>query len=111
MGYLSGFLPKRYLFIAVVFLRIALPVDLLSYALGLFGVMRFWPYIIATIIGVTPFAFIFSYIADFDVLFQLGAFVVGILFIALSFPYMKSHYKKIFLEESGVDKNKSNTSV
>ena len=41
MNYMEGFLPKRYLFLAVVFLRIALPVDLLSYALGLFGVMTF----------------------------------------------------------------------
>ena len=99
MNYMEGFLPKRYLFLAVVFLRIALPVDLLSYALGLFGVMQFWPYIAATIIGITPFAFVFSYIADIDIMFQVGAFVIGTFFILLSYPYMKSHYSKTFMED------------
>ena len=99
MNYMEGFLPKRYLFLAVVFLRIALPVDLLSYALGLFGVMTFWPYIAATIIGITPFAFVFSYIADIDIMFQVGAFVIGAFFIILSYPYMKSHYSKTFMED------------
>lgn len=99
MEYISGFLPKKYLFIAVVFLRMAFPVDLLSYALGLFGIMRFWPYMGATIVGITPFAFVFSYLADVDIRFQLGAFALGVLCIALSFPYMKRRYREMFLED------------
>lgn len=99
MQYFSGILPDRHLFIAVVFLRIAVPVDLLSYALGLFAVMRFWPYMVATVIGITPFAFVFSYLADFNIWFQIGALAVGAAVIAISFPYMKKRYISMFMED------------
>jgi len=100
MNYISGILPDKHLFIAVVFLRIAVPVDLLSYALGLFAVMRFWPYMLATVIGITPFAFVFSYLADFNIWFQIGALVIGAVIIAISFPYMKKRYVQMFIEDS-----------
>lgn len=48
-------------FLTVILLRIIMPVDILSYAVGLFTVMRFKKYLLATIIGITPFAFIYSY--------------------------------------------------
>jgi uncharacterized membrane protein YdjX (TVP38/TMEM64 family) len=98
MDYFSSFLPKQYLFLAVVFLRMALPVDLLSYALGLFGVIRFWPYMLATIIGITPFAFAFAYLAGENVYFQIGALLLGVFFIALGFPYMRRRYRQLFIE-------------
>jgi len=37
-------------------LRMVLPVDILSYALGLFSNISFIRYMLATIIGVTPFS-------------------------------------------------------
>lgn len=97
MNYISGILPKKQLFIAVVFLRMAVPVDLLSYALGLFAVMRFPPYMLATVIGITPFAFVFSYLADFNIWYQIGALAVGVAVIAISFPYMKKRYVQMFM--------------
>ena len=100
MNYISEILPKKRLFFAVVFLRIAVPVDLLSYMLGLFAVMRFWPYMAATIIGITPFAFVFSYLADFNIWYQVGAFVIGALVIVISFPYMKRRYTKMFMGDN-----------
>lgn len=48
-------------FWSVVFMRILFPVDILSYALGLFSFISFKKYLIASIIGITPFAFIYSY--------------------------------------------------
>ena len=45
----------------IVLLRIFIPVDVLSYALGFFTSVPFMRYIVATVIGVTPFAIIFSY--------------------------------------------------
>ena len=48
-------------FWSIVLLRIFVPVDVLSYALGFFTSVPFTRYIIATVIGVTPFAIIFSY--------------------------------------------------
>src|SRR3989344_5875171 len=46
-------IPTHNFFWWVVFLRMFLPVDVLSYALGLFSTMRFRSYFFATLIGVT----------------------------------------------------------
>ena len=45
----------------IILLRIFIPVDVLSYALGFFTSVPFTRYMFATIIGVTPLAIIFSY--------------------------------------------------
>lgn len=94
----SKLVPQNYMFLAVVFLRMFLPVDLLSYALGLFGVIQFWPYLFATIIGVAPFAFVFSYIVHIPILYQGILFGIGILSFFISLPYIKKRYEKVFLE-------------
>ncbi len=63
-------IPKENFFISIVLLRIALPVDVLSYALGLFSSVSFKLFIFATIIGVAPFAFIFSYASALPIWLQ-----------------------------------------
>lgn len=77
------FLPQRRLFWDVVLLRIVLPVDFLSYALGLFSTMRFSSYMIATLIGVAPFSFIFSYAAILRSEYQLVVGAVIITFVII----------------------------
>ncbi|MBP6881496.1 MAG: TVP38/TMEM64 family protein [Candidatus Pacebacteria bacterium] len=99
MSLFPQLIPQKRLFIAVIFLRIALPVDLLSYALGLLGIMRFWPYLAATIIGITPFALGFSYLAGMETWYQVGALIIGILFVLISLPYLRRQYKKMFQED------------
>lgn len=98
MAAFSELIPKKYFFVAVICMRIALPVDLLSYVLGLLEVIRFWPYLAATIIGITPFAFTLSYLAEFSPVFQAGTFLIAIIFIMISYPYLKKRYKKIFID-------------
>ena len=58
-------------FWSVVFLRIIIPVDILSYALGLFSKIKLLPYSFATIIGITPFAFIFAYLGTVPFVYQI----------------------------------------
>lgn len=96
MDYVAEFFPQKHIFLAVVFLRIALPVDLLSYVLGLVGVIRFWPYMAATVIGLIPFAFSFAYLASLNTMWQIAALIVGVLIIVVSFPYLRKQYKKRF---------------
>lgn len=74
-----------HLFWSVVFLRIVMPVDALSYALGLFSKMPFKLYLLATIVGITPFAFVFSYTAALPISYQIGALMLSGLFIALGY--------------------------
>lgn len=63
-------------FLSVVILHVIVPVDIISYALGLFISMRTSVYALATLIGITPFAFVFAYTAALPVLYQV---VVGVL--------------------------------
>ena len=71
--------PKRNLFWTVIFFRMAVPVDVLSYALGLFSNMNSRSYFFATVIGITPFAFVFAYAGTLDVRFQLLALLAGVI--------------------------------
>lgn len=86
---MERYIPKERLFVTVVLLRMMLPVDLLSYALGALSPMRFFPYALATLIGVAPFAFVFSYGTTLPLAQQLvGAVVVVALIIVVNTRYM-----------------------
>lgn len=52
----------------IVVLRMILPVDVVSFALGLLKRLRFRTYAVASLIGILPFAFVMSYAGG-----QLGA--------------------------------------
>jgi len=71
-------------FFGLVFLRMILPVDILSYAVGFLSRISFKKYILATIIGISPFAFIFAYTSEALVQKKYVAFMAfstGALFI------------------------------
>lgn len=73
-------------FWSVLFLRMIVPVDVLSYALGLFSRIGFWTYAFATFIGVIPFAFAFSYLGEVPYVYQvvLGlVFLIGVLAVLI----------------------------
>ncbi len=57
-------IPQDARFITIIFLRLTLPVDLVSYALGFSKSIGFWEYIVATFIGVIWFSFAFAYMGD-----------------------------------------------
>ena len=52
---------KDVTFWGLIFLRMIIPVDILSYAVGLLSTISFSAYAIATLIGIIPFALLFSY--------------------------------------------------
>ncbi|OGD68443.1 hypothetical protein A3I18_02575 [Candidatus Campbellbacteria bacterium RIFCSPLOWO2_02_FULL_35_11] len=68
----------------LVFLRMVIPVDVLSYLIGLFTNMNFSKFILATTIGIIPFSFIFSY--GYQIFFLENIFAVvltGVFLISL----------------------------
>jgi len=72
---------KEHIFWTIVFLRIIIPVDILSYAIGLFSNIKSGTYTLATIIGITPFAFLIAYSGTLNVWFQLTVLLtVSIIF-------------------------------
>ena len=69
-------------FWSVVALRLVMPMDVISYVLGLFTEMSWTSYALATALGLTPSAFILTYIGRtpraYDIiLFGIGGVVVG----------------------------------
>lgn len=54
-------IPPETRFMTIVLIRMTLPVDIMSYALGLVVAIPFVPYLIATTVGVTWFSFAFAY--------------------------------------------------
>lgn len=57
-------IPQDARFISIILLRLTLPVDLVSYALGFSKSIGFLEYIVATFIGVIWFSFAFAYMGD-----------------------------------------------
>jgi uncharacterized membrane protein YdjX (TVP38/TMEM64 family) len=77
------------IFWTVVFLRMTVPVDILSYALGLFSTMSSTSYFLATVIGVIPFAFIFSYAGSLPPGLQVMTFIEIFFVLALVYVLKK----------------------
>lgn len=70
----------------VLFMRMIFPVDLLSYALGLFTRISFKIYLITTLIGIVPFAFLYAYLGKLPyhiqpIIFLGIGIILGTIFI------------------------------
>ena len=77
--YIDRWIPARHSSFHIIFLRMTIPVDVLSYDLGLFSQRISWKQnAITTLIGVTPFAFIFSYAGNEKMTNTTVLFVIGI---------------------------------
>lgn len=88
------YIPEDIDFFWVVFLRMIIPVDILSYLIGLFtkmdGVKYFW----ASLIGIIPFCFIFAYGYEIVFLKNIPALIFTAIFIlAISFFVWYFHRK------------------
>ncbi len=69
-------IPEKNLFFIVLLLRMIIPFDGLSYAVGLFTKMRFWPYFFATLFGLIPITIILVYFGKLDYRIQIIGFVI-----------------------------------
>jgi uncharacterized membrane protein YdjX (TVP38/TMEM64 family) len=70
-------MPEEGHFFVILALRLVLPVDLLSYALGLFSTVSLTTYTMATGIGILWFSFAFSYLGS---AFESGNTVLFVLY-------------------------------
>lgn len=77
----EGYLPRQHLFTAVILMRLLLPTDLVSYALGLFTSMPLGHYLAASTIGITGSAFLYVGAATLPLPLQ----VIAGLFLLLIF--------------------------
>ncbi len=72
-------IPSQHIFWWVVAMRMVVSVDVLSYVLGLTLPMRYGTYMLATLIGVTPFAFVFAYASSLPLPYMVAATVIALL--------------------------------
>jgi len=86
---ISAKLPQKYTLSFLILLRMSVPVDILSYALGLFTVVDRKTYYISTAIGIIPFAFIFSYFGTVSYQYQIIALGVVMLAICIILSVMR----------------------
>ncbi len=65
-------------FLGVFFLRMVVPVEILSYGLGLFSRIGFWKYTLATVLGLAPVCLIFGYLGVLPIIYQI---VLGLILL------------------------------
>lgn len=58
-------------FWGIVFLRMVIPVEILSYGLGLFSRIGFWKYFFASGVGLLPVTFLLGYFGIFSFIYQV----------------------------------------
>lgn len=84
------YIPEDAKFWWVVLLRLVTPVDILSYAIGLVSKMPLGRYAAATVIGIAPFSFVYSYIG---IAFVSQSFILfGALIVPLAIAVSAWYY-------------------
>ena len=74
-------------FWGIVVLRMVIPVEVLSYGLGLFSRIGFWKYTFASALGLIPVTFIFGYFGMIPFIYQviLGLLIlIGLLILMIA---------------------------
>ena len=92
------YIPDEARFFMIVALRVLIPVDILSYALGFFSSISLLKYTLATVLGISWFAFIFAYLGEAaftgdGVLFGVLAFI-SLSLLVLGWGYMLQRVRK-----------------
>jgi uncharacterized membrane protein YdjX (TVP38/TMEM64 family) len=83
--------PKEKMFWYLIFLRTTIPVDILSYALGLFTNISWRMFFLTTLIGIVPMTFLFSYVGSLSLQLQIPLVLIGTIVIIYFFNL---HIKK-----------------
>ena len=81
------------LFWKLLLARIFLPVDLLSYAIGLFTKMHWLNFLVATFLGSTLFTILAIYASELSIVTQI---FLGIVFLLIFFIWAQKFIKKTF---------------
>ena len=90
---LEAKLPKETHFLLLVMLRMVIPVDILSYALGLVSSVKLSEYMITTVLGIVWFSFAFAYLGEAffsqDYVLFGGISVASVIILMVSWRYVR----------------------
>lgn len=87
---LESRIPKKGIFWTVAVLQMITPVDIASYALGLFKAVKWHIYIPASFVGIIPLAFTLAYTGTLSLLAQLIIFSAGALILVVLWSHIFS---------------------
>jgi len=85
-------IPDKNLFLTVVFLRMVIPIDGVSYLMGLFSNMSLRSYTLASIIGLIPFSFTAAYLGSIPFYYQIIFASIALLIFLMGL--LIAYYKK-----------------
>jgi uncharacterized membrane protein YdjX (TVP38/TMEM64 family) len=83
------FISKENTFVGIIFLRIAIPIDVISYAIGIFTNVNLTHYFFATLIGFLPLAFFLAYLGTLPAHMQITGFILFLLIVIIGFLSVK----------------------
>jgi uncharacterized membrane protein YdjX (TVP38/TMEM64 family) len=86
-------MPTQHIFAQIVLLRLVIPLDIVSYTIGLLTEVKFIPFIIATFIGFLPCALILAYLGTLPAFLQIIGFFILVLIILVSL-LTANHYAR-----------------
>lgn len=87
-------IPKKNIFWLVAFARFILPVDVISYAVGLFTRMHWFSYLLATLVGIIPFAYVFAYGSGLKLGIQIMIASVVVLIVLFKYHAIKNFFRE-----------------
>ena len=76
-------------------MRIIIPVDVLSYALGIFSKIKTRTYLFATIIGIIPVVFLLAYLGTVPFEYQIVALLTTMIIIITGLIVREKRRKKL----------------
>ena len=76
-------IPTEHIFLNIIILRLFMPIDIVSYALGLFTNIKKWHYLLATLIGYAPLAFFVAHLSEIETKYQIIGAAVCLAVIAV----------------------------
>jgi uncharacterized membrane protein YdjX (TVP38/TMEM64 family) len=88
-------IPEENMFWGIILLRISIPVDVLSYVLGLFSIIKFRTYALATLVGIAPLAFVLAYVGGLSIGYQIGAIIIAGTIMLIGYFARKGYGKAL----------------
>jgi uncharacterized membrane protein YdjX (TVP38/TMEM64 family) len=84
--------PRRYFYGLIVLFRMALPVDAVSYALGFASTISYPAFLVTTVLGITPMAFVFVFAATSSMAIQITVSVLTTLLFLVATYFVYREY-------------------
>lgn len=95
---LESMISEKDRFWAAVILRLLVPVDLVSYAFGLFSKISFRTYALSSLIGIAPYAFAIAYVGSLNLITQIIALLAGGILLLIVWIFNVPEIRRRYLE-------------